>query len=108
MKRLFVQTRAFSKLLDELGASLQSIEREIGLDPERGDLIAGTGGVRKLRVEGFGKGKSGGFRVFYFDFAAKEKTYLIWLLSKREAENITFEQRVVIRKIIDLIKKEAQ
>lgn len=108
MRRLFIQTRAFSKLLDELGASLETIEREIGLDPERGDLIAGTGGVRKLRIEGFGRGKSGGYRVFYFDFAVKEKTYLIWILSKREAENITFEQRIVIKKLIDLIKKEVK
>jgi hypothetical protein len=45
------------------GAEQEHIVSLVAADPTAGDLIVGTGGARKLRVAGRGKGKSGGYRV---------------------------------------------
>jgi putative transcriptional regulator len=64
----FIETKLFSQLVaeylsDEEYSKLQQILIE---KPEAGDLIPGSGGVRKLRGKGSGRGKRGGVRVIYY------------------------------------------
>lgn len=84
MKRLFVESSIFKKLID--GLENKDIERkikdEILKDPAKGDLIKGTGGFRKIRVGKDGRGKSGGFRVIYFDSPEHGIVYLYILIEK--------------------------
>jgi hypothetical protein len=67
VKRRFVETNVFKSLLD--GIDDRGLERRLKGDilncPEAGDVIVGTGGLRKLRVAKSGQGKSGGYRVIY-------------------------------------------
>lgn len=72
--------QAASRILsdDELMAALETIAR----DPECGDLIPGTGGVRKLRVGASGRGKRGGARVIYFYFDRHNPIYLLTVLPR--------------------------
>jgi hypothetical protein len=69
--------------------------------PEKGDLIQGTGGVRKLRWQsGLGnKGKSGGVRVLYH-YSKGILVLLITLYNKSEKENIKKEERNELKKLI--------
>ena len=67
-------------LRDAAAAGLTEEERQaivdtIAADPQRGDDIRGSGGVRKVRFAGRGKGKSGGYRVVtaYFEIAGFKK-----------------------------------
>lgn len=65
---IFIETKLFSRLVveyltDEDYAKLQRVLIE---DPEAGELIPGSGGVRKLRWGGAGRGKRGGIRVIYY------------------------------------------
>ena len=57
-------------------------------NPEAGALVAGTGGVRKLPAPDPSrqKGKRGGLRVLYLDLPDRERTYLLYLYGKNEAE----------------------
>ena len=55
--------------------ALSTLEDALLLNPEAGDLIEGTDGARKTRVQLDGRGKSGGGRVIYFD--AGDAIYLI-------------------------------
>ncbi len=84
MKRLFVESSIFKKLID--GLENKDLERkikdEILKDPAKGDLIRGTGGFRKIRVGKDGRGKSGGFRVIYFDSPEHGIVYLYNLIEK--------------------------
>ena len=67
-----------------------------GQSPERGAVVAGSGGVRKLRWAQPGRGKRGGIRVIYY---TKTRDGVIWMLTiyaKNEAENIPAD---VLRKI---------
>ena len=82
---IFIESSAFTEdvkqlLTDESYAHLQLHLAEY---PFAGDLITGTGGLRKVRWPSGGKGKSGGVRVIYFykkgikdDLTPKEKTVL--------------------------------
>ena len=86
----FIETKLFSRLLgdylsDEEYALLQSALIEA---PERGALVPGSGGVRKLRWSQPGRGKRGGVRVIYY---AKTREGTIWMLTiyaKNEEQNI--------------------
>ncbi len=76
MQRIFIETEVFTKLVDESGGAkfLESVQLavllEISLPIQDRDLIKGSGGFAKLRVADNrnNKGKSGGFRIIYFDF----------------------------------------
>ena len=56
--------------------------------PDAGDLIRGSGGIRKIRWAAKGKGKSGGVRVIYYLAKAPERIYLLTLYGKSERSDI--------------------
>ena len=66
-------------------------------DPERGVLMRGTGGVRKVRFARAGKGKSGGFRVVYFFHDIGMPLYLLTIFAKSGKSNLTAEERNQLR-----------
>ena len=108
MKRTFVQTSIFSKRLDEKesGLLLESIEEEILENPLAGDVIPGTGGVRKLRFADprRGKGKRGGLRNLFLDLPRRGITYLLYLYGKDEAADISAKQKKQISALVRIIK----
>jgi hypothetical protein len=67
----------------------QAIVDTIAANPRQGDEIRGSGGVRKVRFAGRGKGKSGGYRVVTAYFGTDAPVYLVALLSKGERGNFT-------------------
>ena len=70
-------------------AEHQAVIDAIAANPRQGDEIRGSGGVRKVRFAGRGKGKSGGYRVVTAYFGPDAPVYLLALLSKGERENFT-------------------
>lgn len=63
----------------------------ISSDPECGDLIVGSGGCRKVRVAGKGKGKSGGYRVITYFANENNPVKLIFVFAKNQASNLDKE-----------------
>lgn len=108
LKRIFVELTAFKNKVDSLGGPslLKAIQDELLRDIDKGDLIKGAGGIRKLRVARTGGGKSGGYRVFYLDLPKIGTTYLMALLDKRESENITEHEKAILRAFAKAIKGE--
>ena len=68
--------------------------------PEAGDLIPGTGGARKVRFAGRGKGKSGGYRVITFFTGKNLPVFLLNVLAKGEKINLTKAERNELRAIL--------
>ena len=75
-------------------------------NPQLGDVIEGTGGARRMRIQLEGHGKSGGGRVIYVDVYEKEKLYLLLAYPKNVQSNLTPEQTKQVKMLIEAIKKE--
>ena len=110
MRRTFIQAAVFSRRLDERHRPglLEEIEREILQNPQAGDVIPGTGGVRKIRVtdELRRKGKRGGHRALFLDLPDRQRTFLLYLYGKDESEDITPGQKKQILALVSAIKRE--
>lgn len=107
MTREFVMLPEFDRRWKEIGFTdddLKSLQEELTINPEKGDLIRETGGLRKIRVAFEGRGKSGSARVCYVDFAVYERIYLITAYTKNEKDNLTKKERNEIHKLIDFLK----
>ena len=76
-------------------------------NPQSGPVMEGTGGIRKVRFPLENKGKSGSFRVCYTDFEEYEVTYLITAFTKKEQENLSAEEKTVLKKLVKALKNEA-
>lgn len=85
---------------------LRSLERALLSNPQVGDVIEGTGGARKMRIQLEARGKSGGGRVIYLDVFEKEHLYLLFAYPKNVQENLTPDQKKMIKKAVDVIRKE--
>ena len=111
MTREFVMLPEFDKRCKEIGFTdddLKSLQEELTINPEKGDLIRGTGGLRKIRVAFEGRGKSGSARVCYVDFAVFERIYLITAYTKNEKDNLTQKERNEVHKLIDVLKTNCE
>ena len=76
--------------------------------PEAGDVMEGTGGVRKVRWAREGKGKSGGVRVIYFYHNEGMPLYLLTLYGKSEKENLSAGERNDLAKLVGLLVRVAR
>lgn len=109
MIREFIFTKPFLASWKAMGldtGSLKDLEGILLENPQIGDVIQGTGGARKIRIQLEGRGKSGGGRVIYLDVFEKEKLYLLFAYPKNLQENLTNEQKKAIKALVDAIKKE--
>lgn len=81
-----------------------AFKKELAEDPEKSPPLAGTGGVRKIRLKSSSKGKSGGFRVCYFYDVATEAIYLLFIFQKNEQENLSDVEKKALKTLTDEIK----
>jgi mRNA-degrading endonuclease RelE of RelBE toxin-antitoxin system len=100
---VFIETSIFTKLITKYLAD----DEYLGLQnfllkyPEAGQLIRGTGGVRKLRWAVPGKGKRGGLRVIYYWQVRQDEIWLLTVYGKSERETIPAH---ILKKIAEEIK----
>ena len=107
--RTFVEIPLFSKRWTEIGLDeddLLALQIMLLKDPESGPVMEGTGGIRKVRFPLKNRGKSGSVRVCYADFEEFEVTYLITAFTKAERENLTQEEKNVLKKLVKSLKDE--
>ena len=102
---IFIETSLFTKILpdylsDEDYRTLQSYLLQ---KPNAGDLIRGSGGVRKVRWASEGKGKSGGVRAIYYWKCTENEIWMLTMYSKSERSVISSH---VLKQIAEVIKNE--
>lgn len=108
MTREFVMLPEFDRKWKEIGFTdieLKTLQEELTINPNKGDLMQGTGGLRKIRVAFEGRGKSSSARVCYVDFAVYERIYLITAYTKNEKDNLSKEERNNVKKLVEFLKK---
>ena len=69
--------------------------------PDMGDIIQGTGGLRKVRWKQEGRGKSGGVRVIYYWMTKNKQIYMLYIYQKTKQEDLMSEQVKVLKSIIE-------
>ena len=99
----FVETQLFTKLVQEYLSDEDYGELQDALirQPEAGDVIPGSGGVRKLRWKGSGRGKRGGLRVIYYLRLRQGQIWMLTMYAKNVTENISAKVLQKIREEID-------
>jgi hypothetical protein len=104
---VFIESRAFTRRLAERAggsadAVLSQIQEDLLENPERGAKVRGLGGIRKARASnpGRGKGKRGGFRYLYLYIQRRDHIHLLFLLDKDEQEDLSAEQRKILRGLV--------
>jgi hypothetical protein len=80
---------------------LRALQNHLLANPDAGDVIRGSSGLRKLRWMASGRGKRGGARVIYYHYVSAERIYLIYGYTKNEQEDLTREQ---LKQLAQLMK----
>jgi len=97
-----IETQIYSRQINALIEPEQQQELLDALieDPAVGDLIKGSGGLRKLRWAAHGRGKSGGIRVIYY-WSVGKLIFLLLAYPKNKQDDLTPEQLKVLRKVVE-------
>jgi hypothetical protein len=92
-----------NKLLKD--SEKQSMINYLAAHPSSGDVMQGTGGIRKLRWSAHGRGKSGGVRIIYYYHNQTVPIFLLTLFGKGEKSNLTRAERNALAKLTSLLIK---
>ncbi|MDP1535174.1 MAG: type II toxin-antitoxin system RelE/ParE family toxin [Rubrivivax sp.] len=84
-------------------AERQDVLNYLAAYPKAGDLIEGTGGIRKLRWGRSGCGKRGGVRVIYYYYSELMPLYLLTLFAKNKQDNLSKAERNELAKLVDIL-----
>jgi hypothetical protein len=103
--RTVVETPIYLSRAEELMSEKEreAIVELLAASPEIGDLIPGTGGLRKVRVPLAGRGKRGGARVIYYYYDVTLPIYLLLVYAKNERDDLSSAQKVVLQRLVRTI-----
>jgi len=112
MKATFIESKGFTDwvtqhLPDE---TFEKLQQELMHDPNKGTVMRGCGGLRKIRIEDpkRGKGKRGGARVIYLYVAEAKWFYMLDIYDKHEQENLSAGEKKLLSKFATEFKLEAK
>jgi hypothetical protein len=103
-----IETDAYLRAAKDAGMSGEEMTAAVDLvadNPEAGDVMQGTGGVRKVRLAGRGKGKSGGYRIVYYFGGGGIPVFLLTVFGKGERANLTQGERNALRALTATLKE---
>jgi hypothetical protein len=102
----FIETKIFTeditKLLDD--DSYRELQEFLCANPEAGDLIQGTGGLRKIRWSAKGHGKRGGLRSIYYHHLCKETIYMFVAYPKNVKDNLSASEKKYLKILLGEFK----
>ena len=95
--------KATKKLFSEV--DLEALTSFLIQFPDKGDVISGTGGLRKLRWALAGKGKRGGSRVIYYYHKSEYEILLLTAYAKNEKEDLSAKDKKLLSEVVAQIIK---
>lgn len=105
-KVTFVEQPVFTRMLLELvdDDAYRKFQNELAANPEKGPVVKGSGGLRKVRMALPGRGKSGGARILYMWFPRQSTVVFYLIYTKGDMEDIPRAQMKAIRYEVQRIK----
>jgi hypothetical protein len=100
-----VETERF---LNDVKPMMSDSQREelvafMGVNPEAGEIIPETGGVRKIRWALPGRGKRGGARVIYYYHGERVPVFLLAAYAKNEKANLSMAERNAMKRLVAVL-----
>jgi mRNA-degrading endonuclease RelE of RelBE toxin-antitoxin system len=102
-----IETSIFTKRINALltDEEYRRIQNELIINPVKGKVIQGSGGLRKIRSGISGRGKSGGVRIIYYWIIKRDIILMLFAYPKNEQDNLTPSQLKILK---SLVEKELQ
>ena len=99
---VFYETAIFTEQVVELldDDSYRELQSVLIREPESGDLIPRSRGLRKIRWRAADRGKRGGIRVIYY-LVTRDQIYMLYAYAKNRQEDLTQEQIQRLRNLVD-------
>lgn len=99
---IFLETPVFTCQIKELveDEEYRLLQLRLVANPDAGDLIPRSGGLRKIRLGVAGRGKRGGARVIYYWVTAKSQIYMLLVYAKNVREDLTADQLQILRALV--------
>ncbi len=99
---VIIETSIFTKqintmLKDDEYRALQNFIVEL---PTSGNIIKGSGGIRKLRWQSSGHGKRGGARIIYYWATDQEQIFMLYAYPKKDMSDLTKDQLTILKKVV--------
>lgn len=106
---VFIETSIFTKQIKELATDdeLKDLQAELIAQPDKGDIIRGTGGLRKIRMAVGNKGKSSSVRVLYV-LAHADTIFLVLAYPKSVKDSLTNEEKSTLKQLVLSLKGEGK
>jgi len=103
---IFIESKAFEKLREKYldDESYRDLQNFLVLQPLSGDVIQGTGGLRKLRWSAKGKGKRGGIRIIYLYLTEKSHIHFLTVYAKNEVSDLTADEKKILKCMVKELK----
>lgn len=98
----FIETSVFTRQIKELLTEdqYQGLQHVLLINPEAGAVIRGSGGLRKLRWSGSGRGKRGGIRVIYYYMTRADNILLLYAYPKSDKDDLSKTQLILLSRIV--------
>lgn len=103
----FIETSTFTRQIQAMATDdeLKELQRTLIAQPDKGDMIQGTGGLRKIRMALGHQGKQGGARIIYF-LATANTIYLILAYPKSVKDSLTPAEKAALKTLTHQLKGE--
>jgi len=100
---VIIETPVFTKRLTAILSeeTYRLLQMHLLNKPDSGKVIKGSGGLRKLRWFAKGHGKSGGVRIIYYWFAARDTILLLFVYAKNERDDLTPGQLEQLKRVVE-------
>ena len=100
---IFKETSVFTRQIEALlpDDQYREFQKELLFNPAAGDIIKGSGGLRKIRWRSAARGKRGGIRVIYYWYAEDRAIFLLLAYGKNEKDDLTTKEIKVLRRLVE-------
>lgn len=99
----FLETPVFTKLITKLipDEEYHLLQLQLSVRPESGAIIRGSGGIRKVRWSGSGRGKQGGIRVIYYFIKNNDQIFMLYAYPKSKKDDLTNDQVKQLKSLVE-------
>jgi hypothetical protein len=99
----FIETPTFTQVIGKAmdDAEYAKLQLALAVRPDWGKVIPGSGGLRKLRWAGSGRGKRSGLRIIYYWQAADDQIWLFLAYAKSEREDLSRDEIKQLKRLVE-------